>query len=324
MKHFFIIVFSLLVFLSVDAQNPNTKWGKPSQAEWDLVAWGEAPDAEAIVLNRTMEVTYEISKSFADQNSGNLDLSASRAGVMGANSNQVGSVTYENKLRIKVLKDAGARFANIDIVYMDVSSGQKQFDELNSLKITVFGKNEKGKIVRRNVKVNGFATEIANDYYKVRHIQIPDVKAGDIIEYQYNITSSRVAFMYDFSFMEEIPILYAKCDMDIPAFLQFDMKVPVHPLIKSTVERGIIRLESTMGDYQAPKTFSTNHYIIEAHDLLPKDLEQKRIEEAATANGKDPASIPARLMKTSATIKNMPSTVIVPMPEDKSHIMIGQ
>ena len=319
----FIVTF-LCCFSTAEAQSPNLKWGKPSQIEWDFVAWGEAPDVEAVILNRTMDVTYVISKSFADQSSGNLELSYSRAGMMGSNSNQVASMTYENKLRIKILKDVGARYANIDIIYYEDSKDRKEYDEIISPKVAVFSKNEKGKVSRRSIKAEGFSREAVNDYYKVLHVQIPDVKAGDIIEYQYFVTSSRVAFLYDFSFQEDIPVLYAKCDMDIPAFLQFDMKVPVHPLIKSKVERGTVRSEATMGDYQAPKTFATNHYIIEAHDILPKDYDRQRIEAAAREKGEDVSSLPIRLMKTLATIKNMSPGTVIPMPQDKNHIMIGQ
>lgn len=325
MKHFFIIIVSFLsVFLTVNAQNPNNKWGKPSQVEWDLVAWGEAPDAEAVVLNKTMSVTYEISKSFADQNSGNLEMSFSNIGRLGSNANQVAAMTYENKLRIKVLKDSGAKFADIDIIFFEDQQYHKEYDEFGNLKVVVFSKNEKGKVARRNVKPENFTADHVGDYYKLMHIHVPDVKAGDIIEYQYTISSSRVVFLYDFSYQEdEIPVLYAKCDLDIPAFLQFDMKVPVHPYIKSTVDRGAIRMESTMGDYQAPKTFATNHYVIEGHDILPKNLEKQLIEATALSKEEEAAKFSDRLMKTIATIKNAPTAQIIQMPQDKNHIMIG-
>lgn len=323
MKYFIVILISVFsIFSAIEAQN--LKWGKPSQVEWDLIAWGAAPDAEAVVLNKSMAVTYEISKSFADRNSGNLELSASNVGRLGSNINQAASMTYDNRLRIKILKDTGSRFANIDIIYYEEAKNQKEYDELDHLKVIVFNRNEKGKVSRRIIKNDSFTFDRINDHYKVMHVRVPDVKAGDIIEYQYVITSSRVAFLYDFSFIENIPILHAKCDMDIPAFLQFDMKVPIHPYIKSNVERGTVRTAMTMGDYQEPKSFATNHYIIEAQNILPKDLEQKRFETDATDKGEDVSALHMRLMKTHATIKNVSAEFIAPMPIDMEQLMIGR
>ncbi len=149
---------------------------------------------------------------------------------------------------------------------------------------------------------------------------VPDVKAGDIIEYQYSISSTRVAFLYDCSFQEEIPVLYAKCDMNIPAFIQFDMKVPIHPFIKSKVERGSINGEQGLGDMQAPKSYPSNHYVIEGHDILPKDLDLQRNNpdvEAAKVS-----SAPGKVMYTIATIKSA-ATRPAPLPEGKNHIMIN-
>lgn len=289
--------------------------------EWDLLAWGEAPDAEAIVLNRTMEVSYEITNQFMPYNNMNTELSLSSIANLGTNDNKFMSVTYENKLRIKILKDTGANYANLDILYLDDADDPRLIDELSRVKVTIFSKNEKGKVARRMIKNESFKNDRINAHYSVFQVRIPNVKAGDIIEYQYTITSTRVTFLYDSSFQEEIPVLYAKCDMDIPALLQFDMKVPIHPFIKSKVEQGVVRATQVTGDMQAPKSYPSNHYIIEGHDILPKGLDLQRNDpsiEKAKVN-----TSPGRIMKTFAIIKNVPNTAISLIPEGKSHLMIN-
>lgn len=289
--------------------------------EWDLLAWGEAPDAEATVLNRTMEVSYEITNQFMPYNNMNTELSLSSIANLGTNDNKFMSVTYENKLRIKILKDTGANYANLDILYLDDADDPRLIDELSRVKVTIFSKNEKGKVARRMIKNESFKNDRINAHYSVFQVRIPNVKAGDIIEYQYTITSTRVTFLYDCSFQEEIPVLYAKCDMDIPALLQFDMKVPIHPFIKSKVEQGVVRATQVTGDMQAPKSYPSNHYIIEGHDILPKGLDLQRNDpsiEKAKVN-----TSPGRIMKTFAIIKNVPNTAISLIPEGKSHLMIN-
>lgn len=38
------------------AQLPNEKFGKPSNLEWEYKGWGDAIDADAIILCKTMKV----------------------------------------------------------------------------------------------------------------------------------------------------------------------------------------------------------------------------------------------------------------------------
>ena len=322
MKHYLIVLIACLFATFAQAQNPNTKWGKPSQTEWSLQAWGEAPDAEAVVLNRTMNVNYQISRQFAAVSDVNTELTISSIEFMGSNNeNSNVTVTYENKLRIKILKDSGAGYANIDIVYLNEESDSKIYDEIDRLRVAVFSQNEKGKVKRRYLQNDTFTSDRVNAHYKVLHIKVPDVKKGDIIEYQYVLTSARPAFLYDCSFQEEIPVLYAKCDMDIPGFLQFDMKVPIHPFIKSKVSASVIHPESVMGDMQAPKSYPSNHYEIEGHDILPKGLDLQRNDPNV-----EPAKVstaPVKDMKMAATIKGQAVKMLAPLPEGKSHIMIN-
>ena len=47
-----------------NAQLPNEKFGKPSNLEWEYIGWGDAVDADAIVLCKTMNVTYELTDQF--------------------------------------------------------------------------------------------------------------------------------------------------------------------------------------------------------------------------------------------------------------------
>lgn len=321
MKHYLYLLIACLCLVNVmQAQNPNLKWGKPSQSEWSFVAWGEAPDAEAAVLCKTMNATYQISRQFASYSNVDTEISLSNIDFLGNNDNHIVTASFENKLRIKILKDTGGRFANLDIIYYNEENDAKSYDEVDHLKVTVFSRNEKGKVARRNLHSEKFAEDRVDAFYKVLHIQVPDVKKGDIIEYQFTITSARIAYMYECSFQEEIPVLYAKCDMDIPAFLQFDMKVPVHPFIKSKVERGIVYGEQPLGEMKAPRNYPSNHYIIEGHDILPRELDlQRRASQDSSAKV---FSSPA-LVKSLARIKNRNVASPVLMPEGKAHIMIN-
>ena len=81
-------LFMLLAFpfATASAADVNMKWGKPTQEEMQMTVYDAEPDAEAVVLCRLTEVEYTVQ----------------------TNSYLVDS---REKMRIKVLKPSGTRFA---------------------------------------------------------------------------------------------------------------------------------------------------------------------------------------------------------------------
>lgn len=323
MKQLLIIIacVALTIGNSVFAQQPNNKWGKPSPVEWSLQAWGEAPDAEAVILNKTMTLTYKITRQFESYGNTTQEINMSNVDQLGINGgSQYVLANYVMKVRTKILKDEGAKYANIDIIYFNEESDPEQYDELGRLSVIRYDMNEKGKSQRHVVKNSTFTEERLDAHYVVRHILVPDAKKGDIIEYQYEISSRRVNYLYDWSFQEDIPVLYAKSDMDIPAFIQFNMTTPIHPFITSKVEAGTIFGEQGAGDMKAPKSYQSNHYVVEGHDILPKGLDLQR-----KADGTEAAKIsaePGQVLRTYAVIKNNVNMPFA-MPTGKVHLMIN-
>jgi len=260
----------------VHAQLPNEKFGKPSSMEWDFAGWGKAVDADAIILCKTMKVTYQISDQIDNYNKSDSDVSIERLDDFGKNMIDEGNilVKYEVRLRTKILKPDGARCANIDITCFNADDNLViNHDELSDLKITVFSKNEKGKVEKKKVNTKGFTKERIDSNYEVMHITVPDVEAGSIIEYQYNITSTRPHYLYDWLFQESIPTVHSKCDIEIPAMLQFNMNVPINNLIKSSVKAGRLAYDTNRADLKRGKTCVTNHYEIVGDYILPDEEE---------------------------------------------------
>ena len=258
------------------AQLPNEKFGKSSNLEWDFVGWGDAVNADAIILCKTMKVTYQLSDQLANYNSSYNEIGYDNLGDFGKNEIDDSNilVNYEIRLRTKILKPEGAKHANIDITYYNVDDNKlTNVDELSDLKIRVFTKNEKGKVEKRNVNTSDFVKERVDNNYMVMHVVVPDVQAGSIIEYQYNITSVRPVFLYDWVFQECIPTVRSKCDIEIPAFLQFKMNAPINKLIKTSVEAGHLAYDTNRPDMKKGKTCITNHYKFVGDYILPEDEE---------------------------------------------------
>lgn len=269
------LLFALVACGSiVKAQLPNEKFGKPSDLEWEYKGWGDAIDADAIVLCKTMKVTYELTDQFGSMTENVTELNADNMQFLGNNRIDESGiiVNYEIKLRTKILKSEGAKHANIDITYCDgdLAKNNNNFDEMTDMKVRVFTKNEKGKVEKKNINTSNFTKERIDDNYVVLHVVVPDVQPGSIIEYNYKIRSPRATFLFDWAFQESIPMLHTKCDLEIPAFLKFNMNVPINKLIKSNVEAGMLTYDQNRSDMKAAKRCRTNHYTIVGDNILPE------------------------------------------------------
>ena len=257
-----------------NAQLPNEKFGKPSNLEWEYVGWADAIDADAIILCKTMKVSYELTDQFGSMTENVTELNADNMQFLGNNRIDESGiiVNYETKLRTKILKPEGAKHANIDITYCDgnLAKNNNNFDEMIDLKVTVFTKNEKGKVEKKKINIADFKKDRVDDNYVVLHVVVPDVQPGSIIEYSYKIRSPRASFIYDWVFQESIPTLRSKCDLEIPAFLKFNMNVPINNHIKSNVEAGMITYDTNRADLKAAKRCRTNHYTIVGDNILPE------------------------------------------------------
>ena len=278
------------------AQLPNENFGKPSNLEWEYPGWGKASMADAIILCKTMKVYYQLSDQMSNNNMSDSDISTDNLMDYGKNmiDNSNVLVKYEVRLRTKILKPEGAKHANIDITYFNADD-DKVFnnDDISDLKIKVFTKNEKGKVEKRTINTDAFQKERVDDNYMVMHVVVPDVQAGSIIEYQYNITSTRPVYLYDWTFQEIIPTVHSKCDIEIPAFLQFNMNAPINRLIKSSVEAGRLAYDTNRPDLKRGKTCPTNHYRIVGDYIMPDDKEIAPLtSKITTPNVTIPAYMP--------------------------------
>lgn len=268
MKRLLLLFTALMALGTASAQN--AKFGKPTAEEWNLTSVSFAPDADAVVLYKSVDVTYKLNGAFSALGSGgegSLDDSPSTA--MGRNkyiSPENTSMLYDVKVRIKILKDSGVGYSTMDIVSFNEEADMNMRDEFYEMNVTLLtqvdGKVKKKKVTSANIK-----DERLDDHYFIRHIRVPDAKAGDIIEYHYKLFSNRITYIFDTQLQESIPVLYSECKLDIPYFLQFNVNKPEIPNVKAGVELGNALIQSPNNDGSLPRKVGTNVYTIEARDL---------------------------------------------------------
>ena len=272
-------------FMTAAAQDVNMKFGKPTQEEMQMTTYEKEPGAEAVVLCRLTNVEYTVqTTSFL--------------------------VDYREKWRIKVLKPSGARFAKVVVPYqrnMSVGnniggltitgfslpkpggSSDSYFEgESGSMTEGVFGTDadesvedikatafnlEGGKVVKTSLKKSEIVNKKIDEHNYQVEFTIPNVKEGTVIEYEYNVHSQVFWELRDWYAQCEIPVAYAKLDMNIPNYLIFNIEDHGIQRLTYTCTAGSLKFKIVSDPLANPMTVITNHYVYVGRDLIgmPKD-----------------------------------------------------
>lgn len=267
-----LFIFSLFCTIAISSLAQNSKFGKPTKEEWELKSVSFAPEADAVVLYKSVDVSYTLSGSFSALGSGgDGSLDDNRIASSGTSkyiNPDNTTMTYDVKVRIKVLKESGVGYTTMDILSFNDEEDMNMRDEFYEMSVVVLRQVD-GKVKKKKVASSNFKDERIDKHYMMRHVRVPDLEVGDIVEYQYKLFSNRCTYIYDTQFQENIPVLYAKCRMEIPYLLQFNVNRPMISNVKASAERGNLLIKTTSNDNQLPKKVATNVFTIEANDLPP-------------------------------------------------------
>ena len=257
----------------------NMKFGKPTKEEMQMTTYEAEPDAEAVVLCRLTDVEYSI------QQTGYL-------------------VDYREKVRIKVLKPSGVRYAKVVVPFLkntpidnrnssskkvlkvdatDNNSVSSSFEEqagamttadldryseesVEDVKATAY--NLQGsKVVKSVLKKGAFVeTKIDDQHYQVE-FTVPDVKEGTVIEYEYTLHSELFWLLHDWFAQCEIPVVYAKLDMNIPRYLLFNLEEHGIQRLITSCDSGTMRFKLESDPLAAQTVVPSNHYISVGRNL---------------------------------------------------------
>lgn len=282
-KLFVLLVCPLMTAVAQD--NVNTKFGKPTKEEMEMTVYAPEPDADAVVLCHLTNVEYTVQA--------------------------INFLTdYREKMRIKVLKPGGARFAKVVVPYkkgvsignsiggLKISSkalpqpggssnsyfegegvsmteevyGYDSDESVEDIKATAFNM-EGGKMVKTALKKSDIVTTKIDDHNYQVEFTVPNVKEGTVIEYEYRIHSQLFWELRDWYAQSEIPVIYAKLDMNIPSYLIFNIENRGIQQLTYTCTLGTLKFKIVSDPLANPMSISTNHYVYEGRNLIgmPKD-----------------------------------------------------
>lgn len=187
-----VLSFIALISLSVSGQNYIKEFGKVAKDEYELVQYAPDEDAEAVVL---------------------FDIASSRF----VERERSFEIVYERKTRIKVLSQAGIKWAEIQIpFYQENQIYEKVYD------VEAYTYNyENGRIDRTPLEASNMFDEKINASWKVKKLAIPNVKVGSIIEYTYKISSPYVFNLREWNIQWRIPVVYSEYEVRMIPFYNY-------------------------------------------------------------------------------------------------------
>lgn len=243
-----------------------------------MTTYAPDPDAEAVVLCRLTDVEYSV------QTDGYL-------------------VDYHEKIRIKVLKPEGAKYAQVTIPYYVVPqdkdklytsqmalrpqhidiNGAVTYDEgasrsistniatnyihesIEEVKATAY--NMEGSKTTKSKFKGEVALEQLDDETWQARFTIPDVRQGTVIEYEYTRHSELFYRLHDWQAQQEIPVAYARLTVTIPRHLLFNFEQHGSQQLVAKQESSSMIYKLVSDPLAAPTTVMAYRYIFTGQDL---------------------------------------------------------
>ena len=211
-----IIMLTAALLMSVAAWGqslPKFKFGEPTMEELKMTTYDKDSSAAAVVLLNLRDVGFRL------------------------DGGEITEVTT-NRFRIKILKDAGKDYANVDHVLYN-SQGAKGHEKIFGIRAVAVNL-ENGKVIKTKMKSDMIFTEKLDEYHDRVKFTIPQAKVGSVIEYEYNVSSDLYYQMDDWNAQQPIPVVHARYTSIITEWLLFRYELRGPGLLQPILGDGLV------------------------------------------------------------------------------------
>lgn len=193
MKYLLFPLFSIFFSITLNGQVTSLEYGEISAEDISYSEHKTDKEAEAVVL-------YDIGKStFIKDDEGGFD------------------IIFERRTRIKILKEGGLEYAEVNIPYYHEGNN---YEQVYNVKGSTYN-FEDGKLIETKFKNKNLFTEKINSNWDRKKLALPNVKVGSIIEYTYKIQTPYIFNLVDWEFQWRIPNLYSKYEVSLVPFYTY-------------------------------------------------------------------------------------------------------
>jgi len=192
--NFFCIVLFFCASTVFSQENFSFQFGKLTQHEMNMTKYELDSTAEAVVIYETGKYYFQ-----GDDASGKFKLH------------------MDKQLKIKILKQAGLKYADIEIPYYE--SGN-EFETVTVNEATTYN-YENNQLIRSKLDTkNIFREKMNDDWYRAK-FSMPNVKEGSVIEIDYSIVSPFLFNLHDWEFQHDIPVISSNLELRIIPYYEY-------------------------------------------------------------------------------------------------------
>ena len=251
MKTFTLLLMLGLSGLTVLAQNPPAKFGKPVQEDFVLTVCPIDSGANAYYI-----FDYAVVSFVYDDNKG-------------------WKWQMERHSKIRIVNDNGKDYANIIIPYHEVRTNKEYIMGLKGYTYNM----EKGKIVKTKLEKSQIFDENVSEHLFRTKVTMPDIRAGSVIEVTYTLSSDFWAYLRDWEFQQDIPVLYSELNIGFPEYFNYTVNMKGYePLLvnenSSKMGAAIITVNNGSSSYSGRQSYQsqTVNYTIRTKRLVAVNL----------------------------------------------------
>ena len=183
-----LITLACLFHMAASAQEYSFKYGKITDDELRMTAYAPDPDAEAVFIYDDTYIHYVFANSI--------------------------QLELERSVKIKILKDAGTRWGDVEIIYHNQQAYRESISKLDAAAYNLVD----GKVVKTPLKKQQIFTEELSENTQRMKFSIPDIHAGTVIEYRYRLTSDFIGSIPDIDIQHSIPVIHSTTEVTIPEY----------------------------------------------------------------------------------------------------------
>ena len=193
MKRTILSLVSMICMMSaIAAQEFVNEFGKVSKEELEFSFYPQDKSANAVVI-------YDIGVSSFKRNNDYFELN------------------YDRTTRIKIFKEEGVKWATVEIPFYHEGLITERITQIEACTYNL----ENGEIKKTELKLNATHDEKLNEFWSVSKFQLPNVKAGSVIEYHYILSSEFKENFRSWNFQWKIPVIYSKYVTKMIPFYQY-------------------------------------------------------------------------------------------------------
>ncbi len=204
MKLLFKTMMKLLLFITLlfcgtsilpAQENFSQQYGKMTQYEINMTSYEKDPDAEAVVIYENGKTSF-----VRNESEGRFDL------------------VMTKEVKIKILNQAGIKYANFEIPYYLESS--TRMEDVESIEAITYN-YENGKLTKTELNSKNIFTEKINENWKMKVFAMPNVREGSIIELRYKIVSPYLFNIREWFFQHKIPVVESTFRVSIIPYYEY-------------------------------------------------------------------------------------------------------